>query len=91
MRLSVEAGRGLFTEGRGRQFVEGGVRPSAKGRNCLSREGGSRLSKEGGSCSLRQGSPSAKGRMRPLSNVERSRSLKEDGWQPFVERGRMPA
>ena len=83
MRLSVEAGRRLFAEGRGRQFVEGGVRPSAKGRNCLSREGGS--------YSLRQGSPSAKRRTRPLSKVEGSCSLKKDGWQPFVERGRMPA
>ena len=64
MRLSVETGRRLFAEGRGRQFVEGGVRPSAKGRN------------------------SAKGRTRPLSKVEGSYSSKEDGWQPFVERGR---
>ena len=67
------------------------MRPSAKGRNGLLREGGSCVSKEGGSCSSRQGSPLAKGRTRLLSNVEGSCSSKEDGWQPFVERGRMPA
>ena len=50
--------------------------------------GGSHSSQEGGSCLLRQGSPSAKGRRRLLSKVEGSCLLKEDGWQPFIERGR---
>ena len=88
---TVRRGRRLITEGRGRQFFERGVRPSAKGRNSLLREGGSHSSKEGGSCSSRQGSPSAKGRTTLLSKVEGSRLSKEDGWQLFVERGRMPA
>ena len=104
---TVRRGRRLIAEGRGRQFVEGGVRPSAKGRNSLSREGGSRSSKEGGSCSLRQGSHRPReGRHRCQrwkeaicrKRMDGNRSLREGGQGCLSreggcqhKRGRMPA